>query len=70
MEEGFAFNDCPPYEILGGKHIGFDELIVLKELPLWWTSIITAAVLLFRWITLFQGIFQHLLIFMKNSRLF
>ncbi|MGI6669148.1 MAG: B12-binding domain-containing radical SAM protein [Acetivibrionales bacterium] len=31
-EDGFVFNDCPPYEVLGGKHIGFDELIVLKDI--------------------------------------
>ena len=30
LEEGFVFNDYPPYEILGGRHIGFDGLIVLK----------------------------------------
>jgi radical SAM superfamily enzyme YgiQ (UPF0313 family) len=30
LEEGFVFNDYPPYEILNAKHISFDELIVLK----------------------------------------
>lgn len=28
--EGFEFNDFPPYEILKGKSISYDELIVLK----------------------------------------
>ena len=27
---GYQFNDFPPYEILSGRHITFDELIVLK----------------------------------------
>jgi radical SAM superfamily enzyme YgiQ (UPF0313 family) len=27
---GYSFNDFPPYEILGGSHIGYNDLIVLK----------------------------------------
>lgn len=29
-EQGFVFQDYPPYEILSGKDISYDELIVLK----------------------------------------
>ncbi|MGE5614202.1 MAG: B12-binding domain-containing radical SAM protein [Bacillota bacterium] len=34
LEEGYTFTDYPPYEILGGKHVGFDELIALKRIAL------------------------------------
>jgi radical SAM superfamily enzyme YgiQ (UPF0313 family) len=34
LDEGFVFNDYTPYEILGGRHIGFDRLIVLKGIAL------------------------------------
>lgn len=31
-KRGYSFNSFPPYEILSGKHIGYDELVVLKDI--------------------------------------